>query len=295
MDSTRALSECLSRRFWTTKVREEAAHDYQNVFLKSCAEVAEFARRSLTDASILVLGCGYTYPEVVLFSTVCRHVVGLDVISAFYRDGVFRTLRDKARRSGMTAALKSVPLRYRYTRYYRFLEELSGVPVSHNKYLLISFDGRRMPFEDEAFDIVVSNSVLQEVEDLKTVFLEVHRVTRKRGVSYHLWHNYYGFSGSYMPEALCAKHPWGHLRGKYVPKTRFNKATPTQISDIFSTYFDDVSLYSVDRDHRKKGRDRTFELEGEELLSEEIRWELRDLPVDLLLTRSYLIVGRKKQ
>jgi SAM-dependent methyltransferase len=276
-------------------VREEAAHDYQNVFLKSCAEVAEFARRSLTDASILVLGCGYTYPEVVLFSTVCRHVVGLDVISAFYRDGVFRTLRDKARRSGMTAALKSVPLRYRYTRYYRFLEELSGVPVSHNKYLLISFDGRRMPFEDEAFDIVVSNSVLQEVEDLKTVFLEVHRVTRKRGVSYHLWHNYYGFSGSYMPEALCAKHPWGHLRGKYVPKTRFNKATPTQISDIFSTYFDDVSLYSVDRDHRKKGRDRTFELEGEELLSEEIRWELRDLPVDLLLTRSYLIVDRKKQ
>jgi ubiquinone/menaquinone biosynthesis C-methylase UbiE len=151
-----------------------------------------------------------------------------------------------------------------------------------------------MPFEDESFDVVLSNAVLNEVANVDGLFEEIFRVTKGHGVSYHLWHNFYSFSGSYMPESVSLRYPWGHLRGKYRPRAALNKITPTEMRDLFSNYFELIGLYQVGEDHSKNDVGSSFRYERQDLLSESIRNELRAYPTELLLTRSYLIVGRKR-
>jgi len=70
-----------------------------------------------------VLGCGYNYPDVILFSNTSK-CVGLDMIGAFYRDGVIRTftdIRNREKRSIVEALLTAIFLKYRCYRYYLYL------------------------------------------------------------------------------------------------------------------------------------------------------------------------------
>lgn len=268
-------------------------HDYENVFLRAQKDVISVIKCPLTEASILVLGCGYHYPDVILFSRVSKCTVGLDVLGAFYRDGIARAFHDVRNRTGSTlgALFRAIMLRHYYI-YHHYFQKISGEPIEHQKYNLLSYGGCQMPFEDETFDVVLSNQVLEHVEDLEGVFKELHRITKKQGISYHFWHNYYSFSGGHVPEALCLKYPWGHLRGKY-ETSGLNRLTPTEVYDSFSGCFDIEAFYQTDKNHRKRGYDSDFQFEEEALLSEGLRKELQAWPIELLLTRSYLIVGRK--
>lgn len=268
-----------------------ARHDYENVFLRSMKDISQLLTIPLTDASVLVLGCGYNYADVVLYSTCCKDVVGLDVVNAFYRDGVWKTIHDNHTRESLGASFLK---RYESRGYYEQLERLSGKPILHNDYKLLTYEGSKMPFKAETFDVVTSNAVLEHVEQLDDVMSEIHRITKPGGISYHLWHNYYSLSGGHAPEYVYLKHPWGHLRGKY--KNPFlGEYTPQQITDAFSRYFIDVRVYPRDKNHRKKGIDPDFEWEGEDLLTEELRKELDNYPLEMLLSRGYSIIGRKNR
>lgn len=274
----------------------QARHDYENAFLKSHREITELLPMPLAEASVLVLGCGYNYAEVILYSHVSKHVVGLDVIGAFYRDGVFQRVA-YLRTSGasqLKASIQPYLEWHRYCRYYHYLAEACGVPIHHEQYALQSYDGGRMPFDDETFDVVLSNAVLEHVGDVESLFREVSRVTRAQGVSYHVWHNYYSFSGCHAPESLRLKHPWGHLRGKF-ETPGLNKITPNEVEDHFVRYFGSTALHQVDKSLRKRRRNSDFQYERSDLLSESIRRELESFPIELLLTRGYLITGRKAQ
>lgn len=274
---------------------QQAKHDYDNVFLKNRRELTGLLPIPLRDASILVLGCGYNYPDVVLFSDISRYAVGLDIIDTYYRDGVIQLFRDLRNRgiSSIKALVGAYYLTYKYYRYYHYLKKVSGVSIKHQKYRLQSYDGCQIPFKKETFDVVLSNAVLEHVDNLERLFQEMYRVIKKQGVCYHLWHNYYSFSGGHVPEPLCLKHPWGHLYGKY-ETCGLNKLTPDEIQNHFSRYFNLIALCQVDENNRKKGCDSDFQFEREELLTDDIRNELRAFPLELLLTRAYLIIGRKK-
>jgi len=101
------------------------------------------------------------------------------------------TLKDIHRREGLIASiLKSMVERYETRRYYRQVEKVTGQPVSHDSCRLVAYNGAHMPFEDEMFDIVLSNAVLEHVEDLNGLFDEIWRVTKPNVISYHLWHNF---------------------------------------------------------------------------------------------------------
>jgi SAM-dependent methyltransferase len=283
--------------FSDLRAKQNAWHDYVNVFSKSREDLARLIQRPLTEAAVLVLGCGYNYPEVILFSGVSKSVVGIDVINAFYRDGLIRCVRDLRKRgSNLAFALfKGLLQRYRYHRYFDYLRRVSCLPISHSEYQLLSYGGGQIPLRDESFDIVLSNAVIQQVENLENLFREVCRITKEHGISYHFWHNYYSFSGSWAPESISLRYPWGHLRGKYKGRSGLNKITPTGMRNVFLRYFDLIGLYQIGRDNSKKGIDGNFHYERQELLSESIRNELKDFPLELLLTRSYLIIGRKKK
>ena len=78
--------------FWKSvhSAKTNANHDYFNGFLKSKKDVESLLNdkgKQVSEANVLILGCGYNYPDVILWSTVAKQVVGVDVKDAFWKDG----------------------------------------------------------------------------------------------------------------------------------------------------------------------------------------------------------------
>lgn len=271
----------------------QAAHDYRNVHVKGRRDLEHFLRVPLAEATILVLGCGYSYPDVALYADVAARVVGIDTLPAFYRDGPCALLK-RRREAGVPRQLaRRLLFGWKYRRYYRRLRDVSGRQIRHVSYQLCSYDGVRLPFPDGAFDAVVSNAVLEHVADLGALFRELRRVVRPGGIAHHLWHNFHSFSGGHVPEFLSLRHPWGHLRGKYATPTGLYARTPTEIEALFAREFAVVASRQVDAQHRQRGEDG-FTLERPELLTAALREELRAYREEELLVKQHLLIGRRR-
>ena len=282
-------------------LEKTAQHDYFNSFLKSKADITKLLPKPLNDSSILVMGCGYLYPDVLLYSTCAKEVVGIDVIDCFWRDGflkdLVRNLKGKGNFKGILVGINKI-VKNRLgikKRYYARLEGHIGQKVSHEDLNLISYDGFELPFEDNHFDVVMSNAVLEHIMEPDVTIKEIARVSAQGGINYHLYHNYYSFSGNHKPYDLNKKHPWGHLRGLIETNPKhLNKVKIYDIEKIFFSNFSDVEVFPVDRNHCKRGIDAQFEWE-QEVFFQRYRGELENkYPSEMLLSRGFLIVGKKK-
>jgi SAM-dependent methyltransferase len=272
------------------------------VFQLSFKDISQLVKVDLREGRVLVLGCGYHYPEVALWSSVVRDSVGVDVRRAFWRNG-FGSLYRSLRRAGATRTRSIAEAVYRRrgsSRYYNRLNALSGADIDFVHQDLVTYDGSHLPFADESFDVVCSNAVLEHVADLDALSKDMRRVTKGGGVGYHLWHNYYSLSGGHVKDSLAVAQPWGHLlRDKAVDAhlrmsgTYTNKLLPLDIQGILSRDFRIMSFFQIDRAHNKKGLDEGFRYEGSELLTSGIRKQLSAYDDETLLTRAYLFVGRK--
>lgn len=60
-------------------------------------------------------------------------------------------------------------------------------PVSEERLSTISLVPYRLPFDESAFDIVVSSSVLEHAQNKEDCFREIHRVLRPGGYALHLY------------------------------------------------------------------------------------------------------------
>ena len=284
----------VARQLLTFDAEGWARHDYADVYRKTRADLERYALEPLAESSLLVFGCGYNYPDVALFSASVREVAGVDVLGAYYRNGLRATLRAiprNARRKSL-AILGALCKRIHYRRYYRHLERLSGVAIDHAALHLETYDGTHLPWPDASFDVVISNAVLEHVADCEQVVADLARITRPGGISYHLWHNYYSYTGGHMPPALCEQAPWGHLRGIH-HKRDLNHLTPQAIESAFGQRFELLDCFAVDVQHNKRGVDAAYQPDHAAALTPEIAAELRDYDRDLLLTRAYLLVARK--
>ena len=289
------------KAYKTSAIRSSADHNYFNVFVKSKTDISRMLPISLKDATVLIIGCGYWYPEVLLFSTRVKKVIGIDVINYFYRDGFVKSfLRSCRQRRGINGwffALNEC-LRKRVGvkgGYYGRFERYLGFKVCHKELQLITYDGVNIPFPDNAFDVVMSNAVLEHVMEISAAIEEMARVTNETGINYHLYHNYYSFSGNHKPYTLNKEYPWGHLRGLIeTSPNHLNKIKIYDLEKIFSVYFNDLDILPVDRNHCKRGIGVQFEWE-EEALFQRYRGELENkYPSEMLLSRGFLIVGQKK-
>ena len=281
--------------------KREAEHDYFTCFLKSKADLKKDLLIPLKDASILVIGCGYLYPEVLLYSTCAKKVVGIDVKECFWRDGLLKKVLTSSKKhkghKKIVFALNDT-FRNRFLvkqNYYGRLERFLGTRVNHDNFELVSYKGKRIPFHDNAFDLVISNAVLEHVMEISAAIKEMARVTNEIGINYHLYHNYYSFSGNHKPYALNKKHPWGHLRGLIQTNlTHLNKAKIYELEKTFLSFFNDVEIFAVDTKHFKRGVDEQFDWE-EEALFQRYKKELEQkYPPEMLLSRGFLIVGKNK-
>jgi len=55
----------------------------------------------------------------------------------------------------------------------------------HRVFPVLDYDGRRLPFADESFDVVLSSNVLEHVKDLAALLAEQARVLRPGGSAVH--------------------------------------------------------------------------------------------------------------
>lgn len=274
---------------------EAADHDFFNGFKRSLQDIERLAGGDLRQREIMVIGCGYRYPDVALFSDKVKRVVGLDIKEVFYRDG-FRAIYRYHRRntgSALKALYRTVGLRSGLARYYRRLGTLNAGTIEHEKLKLTSYDGLRMPFESHSFDIVISTAVLEHVSDMETFVRELYRVTRPGGISYHVYHNFYSLSGAHNPKSIYERYPWGHLLGEIEVPLHLNRIRIDEVKAHFGTQFKLEESHRLDHSHRKWVAGKEFDEEGQELLTEELSRKLTQYAREELLTRSFLIVVKK--
>jgi len=271
-----------------------AQHDYAEVFAKSRADLERYSQQPLSEADLLVLGCGYNYPDVLLYAPQVRSTAGVDVLSAFHRDGLCTSLQTAWASEGHRGyqLLDALSKRVHYRRYYRHLARLVDAPLDHRTPQIQSYDGTHLPWPNESLDLVISNAVFEHVADCPAVVADLARVTRPGGISYHLWHNYYSYTGGHQPPSLCSQAPWGHLRGIH-HKSGLNHLRPEEIERAFAERFEVLDLFAVDAHHNKRGVDAAYQPDHAAALTPEIERELADYDRDLLLTRAHLIVARK--
>lgn len=300
----------LFRYFWKKIHSAETAanHDYFNVFLKSKSDIESLLSamgRKISEANILILGCGYNYPDVVLWSTVAKRVIGIDVLGAFWKDGFGARYRSllKGGRGIVRSFANAVVDRLTYLRYFDKLRKLSHLKLDEHNQNLETYDGRNLPYLDESFDVVCSNAVLEHVKpnNIAKLSNEISRVTRPAGISYHLWHNYYSFSGAHVPDEIALAHPWGHLLGDpqvnnwlNFSGTYLNQMLPEDIVNFLSHGFRCLAVHFVDKNHNKRQSFSEFAYEGETLFTKELESKLSDYSRNTLLTRSFLFIGVKE-
>ena len=106
------------------------------------------------------------------------------------------------------------------------------------------------------------------------------------------WHSFYCPSGGHRPEISVLRSPWGHVTGEAPVTEWLNRVTPEDVRSLFASFFRDLSVTGMDRQHRVMG-ENGYEPEGTAMLTLEWQRKLAGFPTDLLATRAYLIQGRK--
>lgn len=151
------------------------------------------------------------------------------------------------------------------------------------------------PLPSNSFDLIASNAVFEHVSDVQKTAAEVSRLLDTGGYFYAIIHNFYSLSGGHNLEwAFPGEHPsrkvppWDHLRENLFPAfTYLNRWKPEQFREAFAKCLMILSFQGVGINHDPG------ELEGERFLTAEIASELQSYPENILLTRSWRIIGKK--
>lgn len=272
---------------------KSAEHDYKAVYLPTVGRLTELlSDQSKSSWRILDLGCGYHFPLVSLLHYEVGHITGVDIENVYLRDGRVKTLLLRRKNVGVLRAVKDATIRFHYYNlYYQRLSELAIRQFRFASLDLRSYDGGTLPLESGTFDAVISNAVLEHVEDVDQFVSEVSRVLRPGGWADCVWHNFYAPSGSHLGSRVAEQDPWGHLVGGAMANN-LNRLKPQDIAAIFSRYLQVRAVMPMDRECRTPAHPE-YEREGADQLNAWWRAKLRDYPEELLTTRAYGIQACK--
>lgn len=97
-------------------------------------------------------------------------------------------------------------------------------------------------FEDNSFDVIFSNTVLEHIADLDNAFKEMKRILKPGGFCFHIYNPFFSYNGAHT---ICSiDHPWGHC---ILKENEYNK-----LVDIFYPEYADVSKSFFKHDLNKK-------------------------------------------
>jgi SAM-dependent methyltransferase len=249
---------------------------------------------------VLDLGCGQRYPFALQLAAAGATTTALDVnhVAPGRATAAFlQTLRQ----NGPKRAVKSTVRRTMFDgRYYGALERAAGIPLrgyaSRIQFVVADPTAATYPLPPASLDLIVSNAVLEHVQDVPRLAVEVARLLAPGGLFYAVIHNYYSLSGGHNLEwAYPDQHPshrvppWDHLReNRYPTWVHLNRFTPEQYRETFDAVLDVVHFQGIGLDHDPDTP------EGESLLTPELARELSQHPRERLLTRSWCMICKRR-
>jgi SAM-dependent methyltransferase len=290
------------RELWSYHRRSTerfARHDVRNVFHKAMRDLERAGFAGLQGKRVLDLGCGQRFSFALQCAAAGAEVKALDV-DYVRPDPLPLAFQRMWRHNGLKRAAKSTLRRVLFDpQYYRSLESHSGRPLRDDRstidFVVADPTGTNYPLPAGSFDLIVSNAVLEHVRDVPRYAEEVARLLVQGGYFYGIIHNFYSLSGGHhmewaFPDENPSKNvpPWDHLRDNRFPAWVYlNRQRPEDFQAAFRPHVEILSFHGVGIDHD------AGQLEGEALLVPELAAKLAVYPRELLLTRSWCLVGRK--
>jgi len=265
-----------------------AHHDF-DVFASLNKRIGKYLPSSNSRLRVLDIGCGQRYPNTLLFANTDRfEAVGID--ADVVGPGVSKYVR-MVLKNGLERSVKSAIRETLFDQtYFSTLEQAAGQKLSKRNLKIINTDSDRLPFEDNYFDIIISNAVFEHIENVGDAIKELVRVSKPGAVLYNVIHLYASLSGGHNlqwanPEKRIPEDapPWDHLRqNKYPTHIYLNKLRERDYKSYFSENTE--ILEWIDGI-----------MEGRGLLSEDIRCELSQYTEDELLKRDVTVICRPKK
>ncbi len=279
--------------------RRQAEHDRAVVFQKTMRDLAAVGLGELKGKRVLDLGCGQRFSLALQAAAEGASVTALDV-SHVRPDFLPLYFWRIMRRGGFKRAAKSTVRRVFFDpMYYHRLESEAGRPLRRWRktidFVVAEPTRAEYPLAADSFDLIVSNAVLEHVADVGRYASEIKRMLVSGGYFYGLIHNFYSLSGGHnlewaYPDVNPSTRvpPWDHLRGDQFPTFVFlNRLRPQEYLAVFEPHLSILLFEGRDINHQPEV------WEGEKFLTPEMEAELSLYPRELLLTRSYCLIGRK--
>lgn len=235
---------------------------------------------------ILDVGCGRRYPNVLLFTNVGNIVVGVDLEVVGPGFGKYRNIIGT---NGLERGVKTFLREAIFDRmYHAQLEKLLGSHLDKGDLDLRVGNAESLCFKDDAFDIVISNAVLEHIRDVGRTVSEMKRVVKPGGFCYAGIHLFPSLSGGHsldwvFPDIERPEHipPWDHLRGNLFPVgVHLNRFREKDYRQVFEDQMKIVDWI-------------TERYEGEDLLTPEIKEELSGYTKEELLKREITVIAAK--
>jgi SAM-dependent methyltransferase len=200
------------------------AEHYVDTFEFDASQLLEWIG-SFQGARVLDVGCGLTYPHVIIFQCLGADVTGIDidvidprdrVRSVFRlaaRQGILRTLRDCTVASVTIPALKAEML-----KRMEIKTDIAHVPDVREG------DALAMAFPDNTFDLIYSHAVYEHIPDIGRALDEARRALKPGGIlrlGIHLFASLTGGHTGKVGRDGENVPPWDHLRNRLYPPTSF--------------------------------------------------------------------------
>lgn len=280
--------------------RHFAEHDYYNVYKKAIRDLQSVRFSSIKKKRILDLGCGQRYPFALLCAASGAIVTAVD-INYVKPDALPLAFFQTIKHNGFKRGFKSLMRRLFFdSLYYKTLEISYGKSlnqyVSQISFVIADPLAKSYPLPSDSFDLIISNAVIEHVENVSRFAQEIYRLLSNRGYFYGIIHNFYSLSGGHNLEWAypddCPSNkvpPWDHLReNRYPSSVLLNRLLPEEYQNEFAEHLEILLFEGRDINHEPKGH------EGEQFLTSQLEAELDAYQRELLLTRSWCIICQKK-
>ena len=112
-----------------------------------------------------------------------------------------------------------------FSKYFSKSDSYIGLDIYLGEVVDVVYDGNQIPFSDNSFDLIISSSVLEHVEDINTCISEAYRVLKP--------------NGKFISVVPFINHVHGSPHD-------FRRPTRFGWENLFNPYFKSVKVYSVD-------------------------------------------------
>jgi SAM-dependent methyltransferase len=273
----------------TTDPGRQARSDVKH-FQEVNSLLAPYFEGHFTGKRVLDVGCGHRYAQAALFASSGNTAVGIDLEYVMPKKNPWELLRS-LRQNGMIVTARTIAHLSlgKYKQYYKTLEHVSGIKLSHTNLQIKRMDVTRMDFPDETFDAAVSIAVFEHIPDVPVAVRELGRVLKAGGVACLYIDCFPALSGGHHPEwaqpQIQKKRrvpPWDHLRGNKSPVPFY--LNRWRGSDYVRAFRESLEVLEVSDVEPEEGRS---------YLTPEIRRELAEYSEEELIRRAIRIIVRR--